>query len=1046
MIRALVQRPIACILLAVALVLVGLAAWRLLPVAPLPQVDFPTIEVRAQLPGASPESMAATVAAPLERALGSIAGVTTMTSSSSPGSSRVLLQFDLERDIDAAARDVQAAINVASGELPAGMPSLPSYRKLNPSQTPIMAIALSSPTRKPGELYDMAASVLSQRIAQVSGVGEVTLGGSALPAVRVQVNPNMLAHYGVALDDVRDAIVDAAPLLPQGQIDTGAQRWAIGGAAQPRTVPEFESLVIRHQDGAVTRLSQVARVSDSIENRYSSGFHNENPAVVMTISRQIGANMLETIDAINALLPTLHALVPADVSLTVVLDRSPGIRATLHEAHLTLGLATLLVVAVVWAFLRDVRAAAIPSVAIPVSLIATFAVMHLLGFSLNNLSLMALIVATGLVVDDAIVVLENIKRHLDSGLTPRRAALRGVREVGFTLAAMTLALTVVFASILFMGGLVERLFREFSITLVAAIVISLVVSVAIIPGLCARWLRPTPKPVGAPGAAVPGAAAPGAAAPGAAAPAPAARGFNAWLVHSYDRSLARVLAHPFLVLAALALAIALNVFLYVQAPKDFLPKQDTGQLRGFVRGDDGFSFQVMQPKIETYRQMVMQHPDIQDVIGYSGGVMGISNSLFLIRLKPAAQRTESAPAIIDWMRQNAPPVAGGMFFIEADQDLRMPGGFDTSGDHELAILANDVDSLQVWAKRIGDAMQDMPELASVDTVGEAGTLQVQVEIDREAARRLGVDMDTIANVLSNSFSQRQVATLYDPMNQYRVVLELDPRYTQDAAVLDRVQVLAEDGSRVPLAAFTTYHYRMVKDWIFHDGLFPATGIGFSLAPGVSLEQGLAAIDRGVAQLMVPSDVQTRLGGGARTFQKSLQDQPWLIAAVLLAIYLVLGMLYESPLHPLTILSTLPSASLGALIALRLAGLEFTLIALLGLFLLVGVIMKNAILMIDVAIQLERRTGLPPMAAIHQAALQRLRPIVMTNLAGLVGALPLVMGLGEGSEMRRPLGVVIVGGLLVGQVITLYSTPVVYLALDRLRLRWRARRSRHPVPR
>ena len=1026
MIRALVQRPIACILLAVALVLVGLAAWRLLPVAPLPQVDFPTIEVRAQLPGASPESMAATVAAPLERALGSIAGVTTMTSSSSPGSSRVLLQFDLDRDIDAAARDVQAAINVASGELPAGMPSSPSYRKLNPSQTPIMAIALSSPTRKPGELYDMAASVLSQRIAQVSGVGEVTLGGSALPAVRVQVNPNMLAHYGVALDDVRDAIVDAAPLLPQGQIDTGAQRWAIGGAAQPRTVPEFESLVIRHQDGAVTRLSQVAQVSDSVENRYSSGFHNENPAVVMTISRQIGANMLETIDAINALLPTLHALVPADVSLTVVLDRSPGIRATLHEAHLTLGLATLLVVAVVWAFLRDVRAAAIPSVAIPVSLIATFAVMHVLGFSLNNLSLMALIVATGLVVDDAIVVLENIKRHLDGGLSPRRAALRGVREVGFTLAAMTLALTVVFASILFMGGLVERLFREFSITLVAAIVISLVVSVAIIPGLCARWLRPTR-----------------AGDPAASAARRASR-FNTWLVRGYDRSLSRVLAHPFLVLAALALAIALNVFLYVQAPKGFLPKQDTGQLRGFVRGDDGFSFQVMQPKIETYRQMVMQHPDIQDVIGYSGGAMGISNSLFLIRLKPASARTEGAPAIIDWMRQNAPPVAGGMFFIEADQDLRMPGGFDTSGDHELAILANDVDSLQVWAKRIGDAMQDMPELASVDTVGEAGTLQVQVEIDREAARRLGVDMDTIANVLSNSFSQRQVATLYDPMNQYRVVLELDPRYTQDAAVLDRVQVLAEDGSRVPLAAFTTYHYRMVKDWIFHDGLFPATGIGFSLAPGVSLEQGLAAIDRGVAQLMVPSDVQTRLGGGARTFQKSLQDQPWLIAAVLLAIYLVLGMLYESPLHPLTILSTLPSASLGALLALRLAGLEFTLIALLGLFLLVGVIMKNAILMIDVAIQLERRTGLPPIQAIHQAALQRLRPIVMTNLAGLVGALPLVMGLGEGSEMRRPLGVVIVGGLLVGQVITLYSTPVVYLALDRLRLRWRARRERRAV--
>ncbi|OZI64073.1 efflux RND transporter permease subunit [Bordetella genomosp. 1] len=1026
MMRALVKRPVACGFFGLALILLGMVAWRLLPVAPLPQVDFPTIEVRAELPGASPESMASTVAAPLERALGSIAGVTSMTSSSNQGATRVFMQFELDRDINQAARDVQAAINAAQADLPSGMPSRPSYRKVNPSQAPIMALALSSATRPAGELYDLGSTVIAQRLSQVPGVGEVTLGGSSLPAVRVQVNPNALAHYGVALDDVREAIGDAAPLQPQGSIEGGdahaAQRWEVGLPDQPRTASEYQALVIRHQDGAVIRLGQVARVSDSVENRYSSGFHNDNPAVVLTISRQPGANIIDTIATIDAALPGLRALMPADVDLTVVLDRSPGIKGTLAEAHLTLGLATLLVIFVVWLFLGDLRAAAIPSVAIPVSLVATFAVMYAAGFSLNNLSLMALIVAAGLVVDDAIVVLENIRRHMERGLSPRRAALRGVSEVGFTLIAMTVALAVVFVSILFMGGLVERLFREFSITLVAATLLSLVVAVAIIPALCAAWLRPAPadRP-----------------------PRRLDRLFER-LQAGYGRTLDRTLRHPRITLAALAAVIGLNVVLYLQAPKGFLPTQDTGQLMGFVRGDDGFSFQVMQPKIDAYRQLVLRHPAVQDVIGYNGGNLGISNSLFLIRLKPASERKQSSQQVIDWLRANEPQVAGGMFFINVDQDLRMPGGFDASGDHELAILSSNVTLLNQWARTISKGMQDMPELEGVDAVGDAATQQVLITIDRVAAQRLGVDMQTIASVLGNSFSQRQVATLYDAMNQYRVVLELDPRYTEDPAVLERVQVLAADGRRVPLTAFATYDYGMVNDRVYHDGMFAATGVGFSLAPGVSLEQGLAAIDAKMASLMVPSEIQTRLGGSARSFQKALQDQPWLILAVLVAIYLVLGILYESPLHPLTILSTLPSAGIGALLALRLADIEFTLIALLGLFLLVGVVMKNAILMIDFALALERREALAPEVAIHQAALLRLRPIVMTNLAGLLGALPLVLGLGEGSELRRPLGVAIVGGLAISQFLTLYTTPVVYLALDRLRLA-RARRRATAAP-
>ena len=1008
-----IRRPIGISLLALALVLCGLLCWRLLPVAPLPQLDVPMIVVTASLPGASPESMATTVATPLERALGSISGVNAISSSSSQGSSQVALTFELDRDLNEAAREVQASINAVRGELPAGMPGNPEYRKIDPSQAPIMGLALSSPNLAASSLYDLGATILAQKIAQISGVGEVTVDGASLPAVRVQLDAGALLHYGISLDEVRSAISRSNALRPMGVIEEGAHRWQVQTSEALRSAEAYRKLVVRYQDGAVVRLGDVATVTDSVENRYSSGFHNERAAVILNISRQSGANIVETIDNIYDRLPQLLVLLPEDAELTVIMDRSPVIRATLREAQISLLLAALLVVAVVWLFLGNLRAALIPSAAIPVSLIGSFVVMYFCGFSLNNLSLMALIVGAGLVVDDAIVVLENVQRHMSNGLSASEAAARSARELSFTLIAMTLALAVVFASILLLGGLVKQLFEEFSITLIAAMLISLLMSLTLTPSLCALWLQQR-GPVNS-----------------RTTPTEPKESLFEDLKRGYGRSLAWTLNHRPLALLTLLGAVFASVYLIFNLPEESLPAQDTGQIRGFLRGDDGLSFQVMQPKIEAYRQYILADPAVLDLTGTSGGNGGLTNSQLAIRLKPLAERKVSSQQVIDRLRANAPKVPGVMMYLMVDQDLHFRGPFGNS-DNEVLLRSDSLAALKTWSRKVAQAMEQNPLLTDVENVDGDETRQMVLQIDREAARRLGVDMQTIASLLNNSFSQRQVATLYDELNQYRVVMELAPRFTERPAVLGQLEVLTSAGQRVPFSSFATWDYGMAEDRIRHEGQFASMGIGYSLAPEVTEGEADAAIEQILNDVMLPSEVH-QAPPSPNDFGNALND-PWAFVAVLLAVYLVLGVLYESTLHPLTILSTLPPAGLGALLALKLGGQSLSLIAMLGLFLLIGIVMKNAIMMIDFALDLQRREGVTPQQSIHRAALLRLRPILMTNLAGMLGAVPLIMGFGEGAEMRRPLGITIFGGLALSQLLTLYTTPAVYLYLENLRQR------------
>ncbi|MNM45488.1 Multidrug resistance protein MdtC [compost metagenome] len=1020
-----IRRPVATMLLSLAIMLLGGVSFGLLPVAPLPQIEFPVIVVQANLPGASPEVMASTVATPLERSMGAISGVTTLTSNSSQGSTRVILGFDQGRDIDAAAREVQAAINASRNLLPSGMRSMPTYKKFNPSQAPIMVLALTSSVLQKGQLYDLASTILSQSLSQVPGVGEVQIGGSSLPAVRVELEPQLLNQYGVALDDVRQTIANANQRRPKGFIEDGQRNWQVQANDQLEKAKDYEPLVIRYQDGAVLRLSHVAKLSDAVENRYNSGFFNDQDAVLLVINRQTGANIIETVSKIKEQLPALESLMPASVKLDVAMDRSPVITATLKEAEHTLIIAVVLVVLVVFLFLGNLRASLIPTLAVPVSLVGTFAAMYLCGFSLNNLSLMALILATGLVVDDAIVVLENISRHIDEGVAPMRAAYLGSKEVGFTLLSMNLSLVVVFVSILFMGGIVGSLFREFSITLAVAIIVSLVVSLTLTPMLCARWLKPH------------------------------AQGeqtrlqrwseqLNQRMMVSYGRSLDWVLRHRRLTLASLLVTIAVNIALYVVVPKTFLPQQDTGQLMGFVRGDDGLSFQVMQPKMEIYRRALLKDPAVESVAGFIGGNSGTNNAMVLVRLKPISERKVSAQKIIERMRKEMPKVPGGRLFLMADQDLQFGGGRDQSSSQFLYTLqSSELSALREWYPKVVAALKALPELTAIDAREGGGTQQVTLVVDREQAKRLGIDMAMVTSVLNNAYSQRQISTIYDSLNQYQVVMEINPKYAQDPRSLEQVQVITADGARVPLSTFAHYENSLADDRVSHEGQFASDSINFDIAEGYSQDQALAAVERAVAKVGLPEDVIAKLGGTGDAFTESQKGQPFMILGALLAVYLVLGILYESYIHPLTILSTLPSAGVGALLTLYVVGSEFSLISLLGLFLLIGVVKKNAIMMIDLALQLERHEHLSPEQSIRRACLLRLRPILMTTVAAILGALPLLLSHAEGSEMRQPLGLTIIGGLVFSQVLTLYTTPVVYLYLDRLRHRfnrWRGVRT------
>lgn len=1009
-----IKRPVATMLLSLAIMLLGGVSFGLLPVSPLPQMDFPVIVVQASLPGASPEVMASTVATPLERSFGAIAGVNTMSSRSSQGSTRVILQFDLDRDINGAAREVQAAINASRNLLPSGMRSMPTYKKVNPSQAPIMVLSLTSDVLEKGQLYDLASTILSQSLSQVQGVGEVQIGGSSLPAVRIELEPQLLNQYGVALDDVRNAIANANQRRPKGSVEDEQRLWQIQANDQLEKARDYEPLIIHYKDGAALRLKDVAKVSDGVEDRYNSGFFNDDAAVLLVINRQAGANIIETVNEIKAQLPALQAVLPASVKLNLAMDRSPVIKATLHEAEMTLLIAVALVILVVFLFLGNFRASVIPTLAVPVSLVGTFAIMYLYGFSLNNLSLMALILATGLVVDDAIVVLENISRHIDEGIAPMKAAYLGAKEVGFTLLSMNVSLVAVFLSILFMGGIIESLFREFSITLAAAIVVSLVVSLTLTPMLCARWLKPhTPGQENA--------------------LQRWSRRSNEWMVGKYATSLDWVLRHKRLTLLSLLVTIGVNVALYVVVPKTFMPQQDTGQLIGFVRGDDGLSFSVMQPKMEIFRRAVLKDAAVESVAGFIGGSNGTNNAFMLVRLKPIKERDISAQKVIERLRKEMPKVPGAQLMLMADQDLQFGGGREqTTSQYSYILQSGDLGELRQWYPKVVTALRALPELTAIDAREGHGAQQVTLIVDRDQAKRLGVDMDMVTAVLNNAYSQRQISTIYDSLNQYQVVMEVNPKYARDPITLNQVQVITSEGARIPLSTIAHYENSLEDDRVSHEGQFASESISFDMAEGVTVEQGTAAIERAIAKLGMPEDVIVKMAGTADAFAATQKSQPFMILGALLAVYLVLGVLYESYIHPLTILSTLPSAGVGALLSIYVLGGEFSLISLLGLFLLIGVVKKNAILMIDLALQLERHHGLDPLQSIRSACLQRLRPILMTTLAAILGALPLLLGNAEGSEMRQPLGLTIIGGLVFSQILTLYTTPVVYLYLDRLR--------------
>ena len=1030
-----IRRPVATTLLTIGLALAGLLAFGVLPVAPLPRVDFPTISVQASLPGASPETMAATVATPLERALGRIAGVTEMTSSSSMGSSHITLQFDLSRSIDGAARDVQAAINAARSLLPSGLPSNPTYRKVNPADAPVMILSLTSATLSQGQMYDAASTVLAQALSQVDGVGEVDVGGSSLPAVRVEADPAVLDRDGIGLEQVRAAIVASNANRPKGVLEDSTRHWQIAANDQMMRAADYRPLIVAWRDGAPVRLGDVASVSDSVQDLRNAGLADGRPAVLILIRRQPGANVIATVDRVKAILPALRASIPAAIDLDVASDSTTTIRASLRDVERTLLVAIALVILVVFLFLRRWRAAAIPAVAVPVSLVATFIVMALAGYSIDNLSLMALTIATGFVVDDAVVVLENASRHVEAGLSPMDAALRGAQEVGFTVLSMSTSLVAVFVPILLMSGVMGRLLHEFAITLSAAILMSLLVSLTTTPMMCAHVLRARAqeKEPGRLSRAI-------------------ERGFQR-LHDLYDTTLTWALDHRRLTLASLFVAVGLTVVLYVIVPKGFMPQQDTGRLNGSLQADQSISFQAMNAKLAAFDRILRADPAVAHVVAFTGGGQRNSANFFVI-LKPLAERKVSSELIIARLRRQMARVPGASLYLQAVQDVRV-GGRAGNAQYQYTLSGDDLAELQAWAPRVQRALATVPEITDVNSDQQQKGLQTSLVVDRDRAAELGVSMSQLDATLNDLYGQRQVSVIYNPLNQYRVVLEATPADDQRPEALASTYVMSSQGATVPLTAFARWGPTNTALAVNHQGQFVATTLSFNLVPGASLSGAAAGIEAAVAQLRLPPTIHGSFQGTAQAFQASLANQPLLILAALLTVYLVLGILYESLVHPLTILSTLPSASGGAILALLVTGTQFSIIAFIGVILLIGIVKKNAILMIDFAIDEQRRSGASAREAIHRASLLRLRPILMTTMAAMLGAVPLALGHGEGAELRQPLGISIVGGLLVSQLLTLYTTPVVYLYLENFgarassvleRLRGRARAERAlPTP-
>jgi multidrug efflux pump len=1020
-----IRKPVATTLLTAAVALSGAVAFRLLPVSPLPGVDFPTISVSASLPGASPETMASSVATPLERQFARIAGVTEMTSSSGLGSSSITLQFELDRDIDAAGRDVLAAINAARGNLPTNLPSNPSYRKVNPADSPIFIMALTSDKLTKGEMYDAASTVLAQKLSQITGVGQVVVGGSSLPSVRIELNPQAVNHYGIGLEQVRTVLASANVNSPKGHFSYGERTWEIDASDQIFKAADYSKLIVNYHNGAVTRISDLGEAVDSVEDLRNAGYSNGKPSVLLIIFRQPAANIIDVVDRLRATIPQLKASISSGINMQVALDQTVTIRASVFEVERTLVISIILVLLVVFLFLRNFRTTFIPSVAVPVSLIGTFGVMYLLGFHVDNLSLMALTISTGFVVDDAIVVIENITRYLEQGMKPFEAALKGAEEIGFTVLTISISLVAVFIPLLLMGGLVGRLFREFAITLSVAIGISMVVSLTTTPMMCAYLLKHNEQHGRLYNATE--------------------RAFN-WVIDEYGKMLNFVLNHSFVTLLVLLATIALNVYLFVRVPKGFFPIQDTGRVNGNVQADQDTSFDQMDKTLKQFVDIVRTDPGIETVIAFTGGGRGgaTNSARMFASLKPLAERKATAQEIIARLRPKLAHVPGASLYLSPSQDLRV-GGRQSNADYQFSLRSDNVDELNTWGPKVLDAVRKIPIITDANSDLEVHGQEVYVDYDRATAARLGISSQLIDNTLYDAFGQRPVSTMYTALNQYHVVMEAAPQYWHNPQTLSETFVRSPSGGQVPLSVFAHLAPKVTALSVTHQGLFPAVTISFNLAPGTALGDAVNAVNDAASTVGLPQSIQTVFAGTAQAYQDSLKNEPVLIAAALAAVYLVLGILYESYIHPITILSTLPSAGVGAMLALLITDTELTIIAMIGIILLIGIVKKNAILMIDFALAAERNENKNSRDAIFEACKLRFRPILMTTMAALLGALPLALGRGTGSELRRPLGVAIIGGLIVSQMLTLFTTPVVYLYFDRLQHWWSGVGQRRVTP-